>query len=276
VTIVLSGNVAIVTGGAHGIGRATARRCAGQGASVVVADINGGGAEDTAREIEAAGGTALAHQVDLTSEEQVAGLMSVAVERFGRLDALVNDAYAIHPGAFSNITETSLEAWEWTMRTCLTSQFLCCRAALPHMVEGGSGSIVNFSSGSGLAGAPRIAPYGVAKAGVIALTKYIATQYGKRGVRCNTVVPGWTVVQGEGEMTPEMERRYEQAIPDVCMNRLGEPEDLASVVTFLLSDDAGYVQGATVEVNGGLLAHLPGSSGAPGIDPATGLLPDVE
>jgi NAD(P)-dependent dehydrogenase (short-subunit alcohol dehydrogenase family) len=265
----LQGKVIIVTGAASGMGRSTARKCAEQGAAVVVADRNGDGAQVVAKDIAAAGGTALAQQLDLTLEAEVASLVDAALTRFGRVDALHNNAYAIHPGAVSDLVGTSLEAWEWTLRTCLTSQFLCARAVIPPMIAGGGGSIINVSSGNGMAGSLTAAAYGAAKAGVLVLTKYIATQYGKQGIRCNTVVPGWTVggtswAKPEAEQTEADRAMLSAALADVCLPRLADADDIAPVVAFLASDEARYVQGATVEVNGGLLAHMPGLAGSPG------------
>lgn len=263
----LSGKVVIITGAASGMGRASALRCAALGAQVVVADLNGDGAAAVAGEIERAGGTALAHAVDLTVEAEVQALVDAAVARFGTVNVLYNNAYAVHPGAAVDIVHTSLEAWEWTMRTCLTSQFLCCRAVLPHMLENGTGSIINVSSGNGLAGSMTSAAYGAAKAGTIVLTKYIATQYGKQGIRCNTIVPGWTIETGwtstGGEFTEGQKQLFDRALEDVCMPRLAVPDDIAPLVAFLASDDAWYVQAATIDVNGGLLAHMPGVAGRP-------------
>jgi NAD(P)-dependent dehydrogenase (short-subunit alcohol dehydrogenase family) len=264
----LAGKVVIVTGAASGMGRATAVHCADQGAAVVVADLNSGGAEAVAACITEAGGTAVAHQLDLTVEDQVTGLTEAAMARFGRIDALHNNAYAIHPDATRDLLSTSLESWEWTLRTCLTSQFLCCRAVIPHMMAGGGGSIINVSSGNGIAGSASAAAYGAAKAGVIVLTKYVATQYGKRGIRCNTIVPGWTVggtswAKPEQEQTEADRELLSRALADVCLPRLAEAADVAPVVAFLASDGARHVQGATIEVNGGLLAHMPGLAGTP-------------
>ncbi len=148
----LDDTVIVITGAASGMGRASALLCAERGAQVVVADLNGDGAVAVAAEIEASGGTALAHAVDLTVEDEVNALVAAAVERFGSVHALYNNAYAVHPAAAGDLLATSLEAWDWTVRTCLTSQFLCCRAVLPHMLENRSGSIINVSSGNGVAG----------------------------------------------------------------------------------------------------------------------------
>jgi NAD(P)-dependent dehydrogenase (short-subunit alcohol dehydrogenase family) len=258
----LEGKVVIVTGGASGMGKATAQECAAQGAAVVVADLNGPGAQEVAERIAAAGGTALACPADLTREPDVAALVDATVARFGALHGLHNNAYALHPDASTDLVHTTLEAWEWTIRTCLTSQFLCSRAVIPHMIEAGGGSIVNVSSGNGMAGAPGAAAYGAAKAAAAVVTKYIATQYGKRGVRCNTIVPGFTAGTGwthpEREPTTAQRELFDRALEDICMARLPVPDDIASVVAFLLSDAGACVQGATIDVNGGFLAHMPG------------------
>lgn len=263
----LQGKVVVVTGAASGMGRASALLCATLGAAVVVADLDGDGAAAVAREIESSGGAALAHRVDLTVEDDVEALVDAAVARFGTVHALHNNAYAVHPDAATDLVDTTLEAWDWTVRTCLTSQFLCCRAVIPHMLRHGNGSIVNVSSGNGLAGGTTSAAYGAAKAGTVVLTKYIATQYGKRGIRCNTIVPGWTIRTGwtsdDGDYTDAEQALFDRALADVCMDRLAEPDDIAPVVAFLVSDGARYVQGATIDVNGGLLAHMPGVAGRP-------------
>jgi NAD(P)-dependent dehydrogenase (short-subunit alcohol dehydrogenase family) len=268
----LNGKVVIITGAASGMGKAAALHCAALGASVVAADLNAEGAARVAKEIEASGGTALAHGVDLTVESDVQALVDAVVDRFGTVHGLHNNAYAVHPGAAADLINTSLEAWDWTIRTCLTSQFLCCRAVLPHMIRNGTGSIINVSSGNGLAGGTGAAAYGAAKAGTVVLTKYIATQYGKQGVRCNTLVPGWTIGTGwtgEDNFTDGQRKLFDRALDDVCMPQLARPEDIAPVVAFLVSDDARHVQAATIDVNGGLLAHMPGVAGRP-LRPTTG------
>ena len=263
----LRDKVIIITGAASGMGRASAVLCAAQGASVVAADLNGDGAAAVAREIESCGGAALPHRVDLTVEDEVNALVEATVERFGTVHALHNNAYAVHPGAATDLVNTTLDAWDWTIRTCLTSQFLCCRAVLPHMLENGSGSIINVSSGNGVSGSTTSAAYGAAKAGTIVLTKYIATQYGKQGIRCNTIVPGWTIETGwtpkEEDFTDAQRKLFDRALDDVCMPRLAVPDDIAPLVAFLASDEAKYVQAATIDVNGGLLAHMPGIAGRP-------------
>lgn len=269
----LRDKVIVITGAASGMGRASALRCAALGAAVVAADLDADGSVAVAGEIESSGGAALAHRVDLTVEDDVNALVAAAVDRFGTVHALYNNAYAVHPDAAGDLLNTTLEAWDWTIRTCLTSQFLCSRAVLPHMIRNGQGSIINVSSGNGLAGGTGAAAYGAAKAGTIVLTKYIATQYGKYGIRCNTIVPGWTIGTGwtgSEDFTDAQQKLFDRALDDVCMPRLALPDDIAPVVAFLASDDARYVQAATIEVNGGLLAHMPGIAGAPS-RPTTGV-----
>lgn len=272
-TIVLDGKVIVITGASKGMGRATARLCAEQGASVVLADLDADGLKSIALEITSAGGAALARVTDVTSEEDVRALFEVAVSRFDTVHVLHNNAYAVHPGASRDLISTSLESWEWTLRTCLTSQFLCCRAAIPLMLEAGGGSIINVSSGNGLSGSTGAAAYGAAKAGTIVLTKYLATQYGKQNIRANTIVPGWTIETGwtgpVAAMSKEGLDLLDRALEDVCMPRLAYPDDIAAVVAFLASDEARYVQAATIEVNGGLLAHMAGAAGKPAAPPVS-------
>lgn len=143
----LDGKVVIITGAASGMGHAAALLCAARGAAVVAADLNADGAKAVAAEIESSGGAALAQAADLTVEDDVNRLVEAAVGRFGTVHALHNNAYAVHPGAATDLIGTSLEAWDWTIRTCLTSQFLCARTVLPHMLRNGTGSIINVSSG---------------------------------------------------------------------------------------------------------------------------------
>jgi NAD(P)-dependent dehydrogenase (short-subunit alcohol dehydrogenase family) len=258
----LEDKVVIITGSASGMGKATALECAAQGASVVVADLNEAGAQAVADQITRSGGTAMAHRADLTEEADVAALVDATVARFGSVHGLHNNAYAVHPSAGADLVNTTLEAWEWTIKVCLTSQFLCSRAVIPHMIAAGGGSIVNVSSGNGFGGGPGAAAYGAAKAGAAVVSKYIATQYGKRGIRCNTIVPGFTAGTGwqrpDEEPTEALRELFDRALDDICMPRLPVPADIAAVVAFLLSDAGASVQGATIDVNGGFLAHMPG------------------
>ena len=189
----VAGKVAVVTGGAGGIGSATAHALAREGAGVAVLDIDGAGAERVAAEIVAAGGVALAVGVDLSEEEGVVLAIRRVVDRFGRLDVLHNNAALTDSGFLDRdtpVTDLDLEVWERTLAVNLTSQMLTCKHAVPEMVRGGGGSIVNMSSGASLKGDRTRTAYGVSKAGVNALTMYVATSHGKQNIRVNAIVPG--------------------------------------------------------------------------------------
>ena len=185
--------VAIVTGGGGGIGGATARALAREGASVVVADIDGEAAEQVVTEISGTGGRAIAFQGDLSEETQVVSAIAAATSGFGRLDVLHNNAALTESDFLTRdtaVTDLPLEVWERTMAVNLRSQMLTCKHAVPEMVRHGGGSIINMSSGASLKGDRTRTAYGVSKAGVNALTMYVATSHGKQGIRVNTIVPG--------------------------------------------------------------------------------------
>ncbi len=185
--------VAIVTGGGGGIGGATARALAREGASVLVVDIDQAAAERVREGIAAAGGQALAFQADLSDEDQVVETIKAATSRFGRLDVLHNNAALTDSDFLSRdtaVTDLALDVWVRTMEVNLRSQMLTCKHAVPEMVRGGGGSIINMSSGASLKGDRTRTAYGVSKAGVNALTMYVATSHGKKGIRVNTILPG--------------------------------------------------------------------------------------
>jgi len=254
----LAGRVAIVTGAASGIGRATAFALAREGASVVVADLNAEGAKRVAGEIEAAGGSAIGQATDVSSEPSIVAMVAAAVERFGGLDILHNNAAASDPalmGSDGELTSLTLDTWERTLAVNLRGPMLGCKHAVPRMLERGGGVIVNTSSASGLAGDLVRTAYGVSKAGLDSLTRYVATQYGKRGIRCNSIAPGVIATPAlAANVPPEMIAVYERSH---LTPRLGRPEDIAAVVVFLATDDAAFITGQTLSVDGGLLAHHP-------------------
>jgi len=254
----LAGRVAIVTGAASGIGRATAFALAREGANVVVADLNAEGAKRVAGEIEAAGGSAIGQATDVSSEPSIVAMVAAAVERFGGLDILHNNAAASDPatiGADGELADLDLAVWERTLAVNLRGPMLGCKYAIPRMLARGGGAIVNTSSASGLTGDLARVAYGVSKAGVDSLTRYVATQYGKRGIRCNSIAPGVIATPAlEANIPPEMIAIYEQSH---LTPRLGSPEDIANAVVFLVSDAAGFITGQTLSVDGGLLAHHP-------------------
>jgi NAD(P)-dependent dehydrogenase (short-subunit alcohol dehydrogenase family) len=253
----LNGKVAIVTGGGGGIGGATAHALAREGASVLVVDINDAAAASVASGIRSAGGEATACRADLSEEHEVVAAISVATKQFGRIDVLHNNAALTDSdflSADTAVTELSLEVWERTMAVNLRSQMLMCKHALPIMVEGGGGSIINMSSGASLKGDRTRTAYGVSKAGVNALTMYVATSHGKKGIRANTILPGLVITDA---VRAHLDETTLASLSKATLTRsVGQPEDIADVVVFLASDESRYITGQMIAVDGGMSAHV--------------------
>lgn len=248
--------MAIVTGGGSGIGRATARRMAAEGASVVVADISSVSAEETVAEVRDAGGTATAVWVDVAEEDAVVAMVDATIDAYGALHVLHNNAanVGIVPRD-SRVHDMDVAVWDETMATNLRGPMLGTKHSIPHMLAAGGGSIVNTSSTTGQMGELTRVAYGVSKAGVESLTKNTATIYGKRGIRCNAVAP--SVIR-----TPSLAANIPDAYLDameasLLTPYLGEPADVAAMVTFLASDEARFVTGQIINVDGGWLSHNP-------------------
>jgi NAD(P)-dependent dehydrogenase (short-subunit alcohol dehydrogenase family) len=253
----LKGKVAIVTGGGGGIGGATARALAREGASVLVVDINEEAAGSVAGGIRDAGDIAESLRADVSEENDVEAVVAGAVERFGRLDVLHNNA-ALTDSEFLSadtaVTELSLEVWERTLAVNLSSQMLMCKHAVPIMVDQGGGSIINMSSGASLKGDRTRTAYGVSKAGVNALTLYVATSHGKKGIRANTILPGLVITDAvRAHLKEEMLASLSKA---TLTPSVGQPEDIADVVVFLASDESRYITGQMLAVDGGMSAHV--------------------
>jgi NAD(P)-dependent dehydrogenase (short-subunit alcohol dehydrogenase family) len=254
----LHGRSAIVTGAASGIGRASALRLAAEGARVAIADIDEAGAKTVAGEIEAAGGRAIAIRTDVCDETAIAKLISQTLAAFGKLDILHNNAAALgnaSVGADFAIEDLEVEVWDRTMAVNVRSVMLGCKHAIPHMVEAGGGSIINTSSGAALAGSLTGAAYASSKAAVNTFTLCVAAQYGKRGVRCNAILPGLI-------MTPAVDLGMGPAEVSMLLDhhltpQAGQPEDIAGMVAYLASDEARYVTAQLIRVDGGITSHVP-------------------
>ncbi len=241
----LAGKCAVITGGGRGIGRECARRIAAEGASVLIADIDGAVAEAAAQAVREAGGKAQACAADVGLPDQVSRMIERATELFGgRLDILINNAGIAHHRAF---LEMPVEEWEHVIRTNLTGMFLSAQAAARVMVKIGGGRIINLGSISAQRGSYGRTAYGVAKAGVHQMTRIMAVELGPRGVTVNAIAPG-PIDTGITKFGPDQERRYLERIP---LGRFGLAADVAGVAVFLASDDAAYMTGSIVNVDGG-------------------------
>lgn len=242
--------VAIVTGGASGIGLGISERLAADGHAVAIFDRNGEAATDAAAKIAATGGTAAGFTVDVTDRPGVdAGVVAVQ-ERFGAATILVNNAGLDGFDAFLKI---SLELWNRMLAVNLTGTFNCCQAVLPGMLEAGWGRIVNISSSSTHGGQPYMAHYVSAKSGVIGLTKSLALEFGPKGITVNTIPPGFidTPMLRAAESKGRLGGSVDDVIARTPVRRAGRPEDIAATCSFLVRDEAGYITGQVIGVNGG-------------------------
>lgn len=247
----LEGKVALISGGARGQGAVEAKLFAGEGASVVIADI----LDDLGRQVEAeiaeSGGNATYIHLDVTSESQWNDAVAVAVERYGKLDILMNNAGILIRAGVEDTTE---EDWDRIMDINVKGVFLGTKAAIPAMREAGGGSIINISSVAGLQGSPASAVYSSTKGAVRILTKSTAVQYAAEGIRCNSVHPGliYTDMTRDTLDTPEGERSWLARVP---MGRIGVSEDVAKGVMFLASDESSYMTGSELVIDGGITAQ---------------------
>ena len=243
------GKVALVTGGGSGLGQAAAVLLAGRGARVVVADVNEDGGAETVRRCVAEDSEALFVRTDVTREDDVIALVATAVDRFGRLDAALNNAGTTGPSAPT--ADYTLEQWNGVIALNLTGVFLCLKHEIPQMVSQGGGAIVNTSSGAGLIGFAGLPGYVASKHGVIGLTRAAALEYVKAGVRVNAVCPGSTrtpMLEGFMGGDPAIEKAMAQSAP---IGRLARPEEIAEAMVWLLSDAASFMVGHALAVDGG-------------------------
>jgi meso-butanediol dehydrogenase/(S,S)-butanediol dehydrogenase/diacetyl reductase len=259
----LRNKIALVSGSASGIGEASAKTFAREGASVVIADVNADGGHRVVKEIRDAGGAAEFVEANILDTAQIEAMIAFAVKRFGRLDVLMNNAQV---SAFGRMADISLEHWKRAIDGGLTSYWYASKCAIPYMLEQGGGAIVNTASVSGLAGDYGLGPYNVAKAGVVNMTRVFAMEYARRNIRCNALCPGpiGTPAMRAAEVArKDVLDRIKQAIP---MGRLGTPEEMANVALFLASDEASFVTGAFVVADGGLWSHS-GMPSLTGVEP---------
>jgi len=249
----IQGKVAIITGSTSGIGRATAELFAREGASVVVS----GRRESLGREVVAGivqgGGRASFCRADVSDGKQIRTLVEHAVETYGRLDVLMNNAWS---GSHGTVVEIEEQAWDAAMAVTVKAVFLGCKYAIPHMIESGGGSIINTASVHGVLAGSRTASYETAKAGIINLTRQVAVDFGHQGIRSNAICPGWIVIEKAEENVrqhPESLRRAEVIYP---VGRPGYPIDCAYAALFLASSESSFITGNALMVDGGLTIQL--------------------
>jgi 3-oxoacyl-[acyl-carrier protein] reductase len=240
-----SGKVAFITGGARGIGRATAQAFAAEGARVIVADVDADAAEATAR---AVGGGAIGLGIDVADAQSVKSVVAAALSRAERIDVLVNNAGITRD---ASLLKTSDEAWDSVIAVNLTGTFLMTREVAPHMVARGSGAIINASSVVGVYGNFGQTNYVATKSGVIGMTRVWARELGRKGVRVNAIAPGFIATDMTAKMPEDVLEGMKKKTP---LGRLGAPEDVARAYVFLASDDASFINGQVLGVDGGLVA----------------------
>jgi 3-oxoacyl-[acyl-carrier protein] reductase len=242
----LANRVAFVTGASQGIGRSCALRLAKDGAAVAVASRNQEKLNELAAEMTAAGGRAAAFALDVADEDQVKAAIKAAAAQFGKIDILVNNAGITRDQLVMRMKRAD---WDAVLQTNLTSAYLCIQQAIPIMLKQRWGRIINIASIFGQTGQAGQANYSASKAGLIGLTMAIAREVGSRSITCNAVAPGFI----ETAMTAVLSDEFKQnALKQIPLGRLGTPEDVANAVAFLASDDAAYVTGHVLSVNGGM------------------------
>jgi NAD(P)-dependent dehydrogenase (short-subunit alcohol dehydrogenase family) len=250
----LQGKVAIVTGGGGGIGSAVARRMVSEGAKVTIADVFMDAAKAAA---EPLGDAALAVQFDALVPASIEAMVEQTVSHFGRLDILHNNAAMTDPAKHPLDTDAvtiPVDIWDEIIDINLRGYLLGCKYAIPHMVAGGGGSIINTASNSGSAGDLARIAYGASKGAIITMTKYIATQHGRQNIRCNSVAPGVVLTPALDATAPGLKEIIKR---HVLTPEFGTPDDIAALVAFLASDESRYITGENISISGGGLVHQP-------------------
>jgi len=251
----LKGKRIIVVGGANGIGAATVERLCQEGARVFIGDIDGEAMRGVIERVRASGGDVDGAVFDLADPPSITRMVEACAAAFGGVDGLANiavDVASSHVEVRQTIMEMDPALWARSFSINTTGYALTIKAVIPHLERAGGGAIVNTSSTAGYGVAPFVPAYSATKAGVHTLTRHVAMNFGKAKIRCNAVAPGW--VMSQSNMGAQDEATFAQATAGVPLGRLGEPSDLASAITFLLSDDASWISGQVLSVNGG--AHF--------------------
>jgi NAD(P)-dependent dehydrogenase (short-subunit alcohol dehydrogenase family) len=251
-----AGRVALITGAGSGIGQAIAWKLAREGATIVAAGRTTGSVRETIARIEAEEGTAIAVGADVADSAQVRAMVETALAHAGQIDILVNNA---GKATVDGIVETDETGWDADIDVVLRSAFLVTKAVLPDMIERGSGTIVNISSVNGLTGLGEEA-YSAAKAGMINLTQNLAIRYGQHGIRANCICPATIRTPIWNDVVKKDPGVFERLAKWYPLGRVGEPDDVANAVAFLASDEAGWITGETLNVDGGLMAGMYGMS----------------
>jgi NAD(P)-dependent dehydrogenase (short-subunit alcohol dehydrogenase family) len=245
----LDNKVVLLSGGASDIGRATAKKVAAAGAHVLIGDVAMGGANDTADQITASGGSAVAAYCDVREQESIAAFVALAVKKFGGVDVLDHNAAWSHPRLDTDAGSVDLDVWNRVLETNTRGALLLARRAIPEMIQRGGGSIINISSGTGDIGESTRVAYGVSKAAVNQLTRHLASRYGRDGIRTNAIAPGLILTDTAlANVHQDIMDRLTSSNPS---RRLGTPDDIANVVVFLASDAAAYINGQVIHVDGG-------------------------
>jgi len=251
----LKDKVTIITGAAHGIGKAYARRFAEEGAHVVIADIDGAGGEATANAILDAGGSAWSRTSDVRSLSNVQGLMQETINKFGRIDVLLNNAaiYVTQKLWKGPVEDLEMDEWDRVIEVNLRGVFLCSKAAIPTMKRQKSGKIINIASGTFFSGSGDMPHYTTAKGGVVALTRVMARQLGEFGINVNCMTPGSTM--SEENVSEEVLKRREGSMDKRAFRRVETPADIVGTAVFLASADSDFVTGQLLVVEGGGIMH---------------------
>ena len=251
----VEGKACVVTGAGSGIGRAIAERLAEEGGRVVCVDLNTSSLDTVVKGIRSSGGVAEACTADVSDSSQVDAFVSECVELHGRIDVLVNNAGVNIPGVLHEVPNTVIDR---TLDVNVKGPIYGCRAAIPHMLSQGGGSIVNISSVNGLVSEPFLSVYSASKGAVVMLTRGVALDYAKRGIRCNAICPGWVdtpINYAHAEMLGGLQKVYDSIDAFQPIGRPGQPREIAHLALFLASDEASFMTGSIIAADGGMTAQ---------------------